>query len=252
MSYSVLYTDEKTEGKLIEERGFGGDSLRWREVYLLAKYLRLEYGYGRNKIRNIISYNCESEIKGFNAFKYKSSIDTVVKAAMKKNEYVIDKDVFITDTEISKIQTIKNFFLQKVALVVLFMVKRGRGDVFKLSEVNFISPLFPRNVSKRKIRIALSELQRMKFLKRASETSLVPTYRSDEGLKIIEIYNVGQALNLVNEYVKFCGGELKFCRRCKQSFHPTTTSHVLCDECKRKSYKKRHEVYNKKRRSKNV
>lgn len=261
MTHTILMRDEKKEGEYIYQNGFGRD-LNWRDVYLLAKYLHIEKGLGSSRLYPVISEMCKRDVHAYNDIINRKVMKAKIRHAIKKG-YIRDLPVIITRKELDAIWEMKNFHMQKILLAVLFISKKKDSENFCVyymdkqthkfySDAELVREMLDnRRFSANRIRSDILSMLDGEFLKTRYAGFIQPAFMdndtSDESA-VFRISDNQQAKNLIPDYVKLIGGDIRFCKSCGNSYPKKDTNHSLyCKDCSEKKQKEKYYRYNKKR-----
>lgn len=235
MAIRNLLYNEQENGKTLYQNGFKGDESFWKNVYALSKYLHHDLTWGKDRIKSHIEMICEQN--NINAVRNRVAINDIVNKAL-RGDYVNMKNVEITFSELSAIRTVKDFFAQKVALCVLFLMKRRDYttftdfDVKLLADIKFM--LHDLNVTRTKIKKALKLIYKSGLLKIERHPyyiiNFVNTNPSDK--VVLYITTDAQAKALVQTYVTdIVGGNLGYCSDCGGEFFKNNQKQIRCNSC---------------------
>lgn len=244
MAYTFIF-DEKKEADKILENGFQKGYATKREMILLLKHYRWELGYGEQKMRkNLIEFCYEHDCE-FNEVRRGKTIRDSISVAMKYN-FITSSPVFITQAEIDKIKTVKNFLYQKILFTILVIAKEMK---FRENHANpstligyFISTEFFPTIrqmiitgSNKRSGISLKRLQYLKhefyllgLVEPTENNKLRINYANDQSDVVIVVEDVE---NPIKYYLDYCGGELTWCSTCGKEIIKTGNKKMMCADC---------------------
>lgn len=251
MTIKPLFYNEYDSGKELYEKGFKGDESFWKNVFLVSKYVQFELGWGKARTITFIEDICESN--KINIIRNRDIIRSMVSNSAKK-PIVRHQPVEITESEISHIRLVKNFFAQKVLLATLFLLKRNNDNSFNYFNATTISEirslLGDKNITKNAIRSAQTFILRTGlglYFSPNTEPIFFVTIPSG-GKRVLYITNNDEAKRLISTYVDdVVGGELGFCVECGAEFFTLNQNSKYCEHHKKERAKNRHKRYNDKR-----
>jgi hypothetical protein len=115
--------NEREYGKVIFEKGFQSDFLRY-ELVVLVKYLK-ELGYKKKQTEEFLYKHCETHVKSFNKIKYYKVIDGAIRDGRRYDNKIIEvKEIPITKNEIEHIDSLDVDHEHKKLLFTMMVRKK--------------------------------------------------------------------------------------------------------------------------------
>jgi len=241
----LLMYDELKLSKTILDRGFSSGSFEWSEALLVAKYFRhVENSKDAKTKTQLVNFIKERD-KNFNYIRNRQTISKIVKFS--KMDFVSTGDVIIYKNELDIIEEIKNFKQQKIIIAILFLSKRttNRGYI-NPKDWREIKTLVSRKITNGEIQEVFSLLHSggLCFPYGASQKIV---FGEGCGNSVFKISSDADARGLIGSFIKYCGGEVGFCRRCENKYIKNHRRQVLCPSCAKESKLEKYRKYNLKR-----
>lgn len=241
-NHFVIY-NEKVEAEQIFYKGFS-NGFCWTEGLLLCKYLKQNLGYGDTKTKRTLIEISEKQ-EGFNYVRSRKTVRNMIRLSDKP---LMDTgSVAITAEDISRIKSVRNFKQQKMFLAVILLSKRkpNRGYVNR-QDWPLIKKIVSRKITNEDIRILFSVLYDKEFIVPV-QSSHKMTFSLDSGEVLFNIKTETDALSVIQEYKKYCGGELGYCANCENEFVKSSPRQAYCPSCGKEKRLEKYRRFNKKR-----
>ena len=236
----IIYNDLDLANETYEkgfEKGFS-----WFEGTLIAKYFRWVEGFGEQRTKKKLVQYAEQNDKYFNYVRSRRMIAKMVKRATRDG--LIDTgEVTITKPEIEKIRMIRNFKYQKMVLAILLLSKRktNRGYI-NLRDWPLIKRIVSRKITNAEIQNLFSFLYSTGYSEPVQASQKISII--EEGEVIFHIKNNKEALDLIQSYRGYCGGELGYCKQCQKEFVKENNRQMLCKDCSSANRLAKYKRYN--------
>lgn len=227
---NIFTSDEKEIAESIFQNGYTERKFNFHEAVLASKYFRFILGYGDTRIKNALIEFTKNNVDYF--LEEHPSNREIIKLVLKrsKEEFVETETIVITKSELENIRKIKNFKYQKIAVGLLYIAKRNNGKIYN-SKKKILKQILSQNVYKNDVYKTIAQLHSLSLC----TASLTPVleFIDNNSEPIIIISDEKTARNLGNLYVKYCGGELAWCKNCEKEYVKKWKNHKYCDECSR-------------------
>lgn len=227
----------------IIENGFSGKNITKREMILIAKYYMWVLGHGSAKTKTELIRFCNENSDNFNVITNSNLVNDVIRIA-KKDRFKKVNSVQITFNEIGKIKSVKNFEYQKILFVFLvfakalkfIFTKTNKKASNRLQIGYYVSNSFIPKIKK----ISGIRISKKKFLYILNyffnENLIEPTYFDSNRILFVEEKGkpaivVDNFNNIVEFYIKYCGGELYYCSNCGSEGKKIGNKKDLCYDC---------------------
>jgi hypothetical protein len=227
--------DEKELAENVINNGFENGSYNWQEALWVAKYFRHIYGYGDSKIGSQMLEFCTNN----DPFFYPIPRRRTIKNLVRESRYVLydyTDPLDIREAELEKINNIKNFKFQQIALGILTIAKRN----YKYN-AGYLNWYFWKDVKWVVNFKRINNLEIEKCFEVLNSLDMVyPTYTTnshkilflDSDSPVIFHVEVDREMrNLGLEYKKYRGGEIAYCSNCGNEIIKKSNRHHLCDNC---------------------
>lgn len=204
----MIIFDEKIYAEAMLKKGFLTQNKNVYELIILSKYL-LHLGKNTEQIKQDIINFCEKYMSYYNKDSWGKTIESVIDKS-KKYPLIHDKEILITQNELSKINSINNINKEKIVFVLLVIYKFygykkfriNREEMFRLAQVKV-------NYNA-KIKI-LKELTKNNFINIDDNGRRSISFAEKEDIYIIIINNFN---DFILEYLKWKGESIKYCKVC--------------------------------------
>lgn len=244
-------------GKSIFENGFSNpNGISYREIVLLARYLRETFDYGevtlRKKLLELLlksqpNFAVNTEI---NRDRIKRAISLAMKDVMMRR---VEEPVMIYKSEIESIRKVKHFKAQVFLLSLLIFSKwkksnienDEKGQVVFMDDYSKVIQLANISTSYKKILVDFHVLYR------AENLFKIISFPKDKTVKCFASLTLGEASGEIamrisefrdirKQYIEFLGGEIFYCKQCSKEDVKKNNrqSHGLCSDCYREYRKK--------------
>ena len=201
-------------------------------------------GYGSAKAKTELIKFCNENSDNFNVITNSNLVNDVVRIA-EKNRFKKVDSVQITVGEIDKIKSIRNFEYQKVLFVLLVFAKALKFTFTKtnkkasgrvpigyyvsngfLPKIKKISGI---RASKKNFLFLLHELSNESLIESTYFDSIRVLFVQEKGIQAITVDDFD---NIVEFYIKYCGGELYYCSNCDSENKKIGNKKDLCNDCR--------------------
>lgn len=242
---NLLIYDENILAKGIIEGGFQDGIFNWEDALLVAKHYRHIDGNKDARIKTRLINFIQSKDPSFNYVRNRNIISKLIKSS--KMGFFSTGSVSIGEIEISEIRKIRNFKQQKISIAALFLSKREtNGGYINIKDWKNIKLIVSRKVASSDIQSVFS-LFHSRGLCQPVGASQKLTFGEDAGKTVIFIDNDLNARYLIDQYIRYCGGEIGFCRRCDDEYIKSHSRQILCSSCGEASRLNKYKKYNLKR-----
>lgn len=223
-----FFIDEKKNAEKIYKNGFANNEYNNYEAYLVAKYLRHEFGYGDHKTKTQLLEFCHKHDENFNYILNRLSISKIIinsRSEWKNKSH----DIKITKSELDKIRNIKDFNAQKIILLFLVFAKRNNGYVYsnQWSDIIKISRL---NVTHVKIHSCINMAYEKEMVRDSNDNHFVK-FIEEVGDATLKLSSDKDIWNLMKIYEEYCGGVITYCENCGKELIKESNRHKYCDNC---------------------
>lgn len=238
--------NEAEEALNILTNGFEDGKINYSKMYIVAKYMRETFGYGRVNLEKEIINFCKTQDANFNPIVENEQIKKWIKSALNYNLRVIDS-VFVTKNEIEFLKKVELTTDRKILYTILILSKalkkRNTKDKksipIKTSEnyyikySNFTDVIRLSKISK------LSEIQLAKILHKhkekfkfySPEKELIRLeYAETESKDMYEVKNlsnISESYKIFFENIK----DISICDTCHKEFEKINNRQQRCNTC---------------------
>ncbi len=247
MNTLLLIYNEKELSEKVYEIGFS-EGFEYFEALLVAKHLLWTLDYGAARTKTALIEFCTVHDKYFNYVRNRKLIGKIIKRA--EREGLLDtSSVNITQSELEKIRSIKNFKSQKIVLAMLFISKRKtNGGYINLKDWPSIKKLScVSGITRKDILAVGSLLYNLEWLAPVNASYRL-TFGDDVSDTVISVDTNQDAVNLISTYTAYCGGKLFYCKRCQQEMVQRKDRQRFCDDCLRLNVLEKYKRANEKRK----
>lgn len=243
---TVIVLDELTRAKKILESGLS-KFMSGKEIRILINYFRYIGVEEESLYGEVIKFLNEKQ-KDFVEAIHQEFIYKLIKNS-KKYPLKIPVDVSITQNEINRIKTIKNYRLEKLLFTCLVLAKYQhltninkdntleKNDYYNLYIKKTMILVFAK-ISKKPGENLFYDLKNLGFIKsnpRSLDGSVILFFNKDDSSDSVVLVNdINNIWSFYPPYCEICGNEIK----------KTGKNHKMCDECwiqHRLEYKRNYE-----------
>lgn len=252
MTLRKLMFNERVDARELYEKGFEGE-FTYRKVRLVCIYMRLELGYGADRIKTEIIKFCKKEDPYFNPIvkDTRKRLGEIINSAMKVADYKrTECPVIIRQSELNTIRKIKNFKYQKLLLAILFVVKsRHYNRVLDETLFPYIREMLTvrEGLNNYQLLVLVHDFIESGFLKELTQHSWIIAFMNDDTSPVFTVLDDQHARNLISMYVKLCGGEIGYCKVCDDEFVKSGVRDLYCDTHKKEVSNKQKLEYKRRR-----
>jgi hypothetical protein len=241
--HNRLIFDELQVVMGILENGFQGGKSNEQEMSLLAKYYRWEKGLGQKGIEKELIRFCKEHDKYFDEIDDFYQIEYCIKQAMKYRLRKVSP-VIITKFEIENIKKVKDFKKQKFLFCMLVYAKalkfsgvREGPSTGELKEYGYyVKNSFLREIksasgvrdSYEKVLFWLHDYKKLGLIKTTKRKSIRLPFGEFQG---DPAFVVETETGMVDEYNKYCGGEIAYCEVCGEEVIKNSNRKKMCNKC---------------------
>jgi len=228
-----------------------------KELNILAKYCNKSLNLKTDEVKKKLKEFCKKHLPEYNEVLH---LDMITKATQygvkKKNTLVQINPITITKNELTKIESLHDVKLEKIAFVALVLSKIDKSKQKKKTPIPYYCNDFKELFISSKIRC--NKIQRENFIDQLAQTTLFDltiycTLKVNFVDELSEVvFKVKYYENLVMEYILFKGENIDHCEKCGIPFSPTNNRQKYCKECWKEKWKeynaeKQREYYNNKK-----
>lgn|GEM_PF-3713804 len=227
-------------GKNIFENGF--EKFSYWDVFALAQYLYWELEYKERRIIKYLINFSEKYDKNFNLVLSRKAIQSAMKSAIKIKPQS-DVDVVITQYEIEKIKTVKNYKFQKLLFAMIVSAKREKFDtIYPKNKKTFLGySISHKNTHKfcRELQIKVSIKNVPMLLHQFVLLGLLDASRNQKAKIMFANDNSKPAVkvlandNPIEKYISENGGEIIYCEKCGLPTPKTSNRQKFCKDCQK-------------------
>jgi len=232
---SIIFNELKYSENLLKE-GFK-DFISWEDLCILSRYFRYK-GQKRSEIKKSI-------IEFYKKFSYYNEqvvgekIDNAIKKS-EKSPLRISTSVTITENEVQRIRSLKNYKLEKICFVMIVLSRANKIAYSSSSSRYYLSMNLAEILEIANVQATKNERKELKYILsngsmvRAPEVNRMAPFNSREMHELIFIEeNSGSGINVTdfNNIVSFYPQK---CIECGEEMPPQTKRlKEICDKCYR-------------------
>lgn len=225
-----LMYSEKDKAEYLLKNGFINREYKYQQALWVAKYFRHILGYGDAKIKTELIKFCEVNADFFH--KDAKGIRGSIKRVVRKSKTPMLNTVVpisITKSEIEVIQSVKNFKWQKILIAMVLVAKLGKRNIVWTNEWRKVRLILGRWATNKKIRDVIFYCDKVNIIGITDNKFHNFTFIDDSSDPLITVYNEKEIRNFEKIYTEYCGGEIRYCSVCGDSFIKTGGRNRYCE-----------------------
>ncbi len=231
----------------------------WQESFLLAKYLRHQLGWGKQRIEKEIIRRYKIADPNFNEILGMKKVQDAARFAMHSPPIFDKGNIVIFQEEIDRMRQVKNFEYQLILLSMLCLAKDKFSDGKRISlNMKFVRQALNEVKVTNKISFVyfknnvVADLGKLHLTRYNANGEHFDEFETDF-IELLFYKQDGTPAFLVDDfskmrelYTEFIGGELAWCEQCGIEFIKKSNRQKYCSTCSKiirkekiKGYKKR-------------
>lgn len=237
LNKSRIFRERDLCKEIYESKSF---EINFRNLLYLGKYLRFEFGYKQAKTKTELLNRCLSINPDFNINSNSGLIDDVVRSVflyIRPPENV--ERVEITNKDLEKIRTVKNFKYQIMLLSMLIWARAfshskelyvSSEDISQIKEMAKI--YLPNEEYRTSFRGIIKSYGLSGYKKYKDTNGRISLLFDVEYDKSDVCLVFSRFENIRKQYIEFLGGEIFYCSKCQKEEIKRSNRHKLCAECR--------------------